>query len=115
MNLVPWRKPPEERSESALSMEQWVSMLTSFSYNGLRYTMPGAKQEQIGAGYASLAAAAYKSNGVVFACMLNRMLVFSEARFQFRQRNSAGAGACSGRRRFRRSSSRGRARRPATC
>jgi phage portal protein BeeE len=28
---------------------------------------------------------AYKSNGVVFACMLVRQLLFSEARFQFRQ------------------------------
>ena len=86
MNLTPWRKPQiEERSESPLSFDEWVSMISSFSYAGVRYTLPGAKQEEIGGNYSSLAQAAYKSNGVVFACMLVRMFVFSEARFQWRQ------------------------------
>jgi hypothetical protein len=89
VNLVPWRKPQEERSDPLVSLDQWASWLSSFSYNGVRYTMPGAKQEEIGASYAALARSAFKGNAVIFACMLVRMLVFSEARFQFRQRHSS--------------------------
>lgn len=39
-------------------------------------------------GYSDLVSAAYKQNGIVFACILARMLPFSEARFQYQ--NMAG-------------------------
>lgn len=35
---------------------------------------------------------AYKNNGIVFACILARLLVFSEARFQFQQMNGGRPG-----------------------
>lgn len=41
-------------------------------------------REQIGNDYQGYIADAYKSNGVVFACMLARMMLFSEARFAWR-------------------------------
>lgn len=42
-------------------------------------------RETIGTDFVGLAREAYGRNGVIFACMLVRMLVFAEARFQFRQ------------------------------
>jgi hypothetical protein len=44
----------------------------------------GERAEEIGSDFAGYVQGIYKSNGVVFACMLARMLLFSEARFQFR-------------------------------
>lgn len=42
-------------------------------------------QEKIGVDYESYINDAYKSSGVVFACMLARQMIFSEARFQWRE------------------------------
>ena len=42
-------------------------------------------QEQIDANFAGYVSGAYKGNGVVFACILARLLVFSEARFQYQR------------------------------
>lgn len=44
-----------------------------------------ANQEKIGNDFQSYVSGAYKSNGVVFACMLVRQMIFSEARFQWRE------------------------------
>lgn len=97
MKLTPWRKPQlAERSDPLISVDQWIDMLTSFSYQNVRYTLPGAAQEEIGGTFRSLAQSAYAGNGVVFACMLTRMLLFSEARFAFRQRRSSGPGSLFG-------------------
>jgi len=41
--------------------------------------------EKIGEDFQSYVVDAYKANGVVFACMLVRQMIFSEARFQWRQ------------------------------
>ena len=50
----------------------------------LQLTQPGSPEETIENDFGSYVQQAYKSNGVVFACMLTRLMVFSEARFQFR-------------------------------
>lgn len=42
-------------------------------------------REVIGENFAGYVSGAYKSSGVVFACVLARMLVFSEARFMFQR------------------------------
>lgn len=76
----------KERSDwPVISMQQWADMFNPFMSAGMQYTLPTAKQESIGWEFQSLARAAYKTNGPVFACMLVRMLLFCEARFQFRQ------------------------------
>lgn len=54
------------------------------------FTMPPfwageAKEEQLGASFEDYVGRAYKANGVVFACILARQMVFSEARFQFQR------------------------------
>jgi hypothetical protein len=75
--------------DAPLSLDDWAGM---FSFNGLFYpgqqpaqTTLGEKAEEIGGDFMGVVQGAYKANGVVFACMVARMLLFSEARFQFRQ------------------------------
>lgn len=75
------------RSEPAISLDDWASW---FSFNGTPYgitlnTTMRPDREDIAGDFGGLVQGAYKSNGVVFACMLARMSLFSEARFQFRQ------------------------------
>jgi phage portal protein BeeE len=48
-------------------------------------TSLAANQEKIGTDFQSYVHDAYKSNGVVFACILARQMIFSEARFQWRE------------------------------
>ena len=42
-------------------------------------------REEVDANFAGYVQGAYKANGIVFACILARLLVFSEARFQFQR------------------------------
>ena len=51
---------------------------------GLNQTIRG-HAEDIDGSFAGLVRGAYKSNGIVFACMLARQQLFSEARFQFQR------------------------------
>lgn len=79
-------RPLVREARSAIS---WDDYLSFFNYGGhsyplLQQTLVGSKEE-VGTDYAGLAAGAYKSNGVVFACELVRQMVFSEARFQGRR------------------------------
>jgi DNA-binding NarL/FixJ family response regulator len=75
------------RSDPAFSFNQWLQLMT---YSGTTYplvnqTMPGQKQEVPAATFEGYIQGIYRTNGVVFACMAARMLLFSEARFQFRR------------------------------
>jgi hypothetical protein len=68
----------------------------SFGYQGLDYGVvqspstvtltQGNTIEEIGSDFRGYVDGVYKRNGVVFACVTARMLIFSEARFQWRQR-----------------------------
>jgi hypothetical protein len=77
-----------QRSDPTITLDEWANY---FNYMGLNYpfvpTMGAAneKVEEPAASFEGYVRAAYKSNGVVFACMLARMCLISEARFQFRQ------------------------------
>lgn len=78
---------PKKRSTSPLDFNDWIKY---FTFDGLNYpfvqqTMPGRPADEIGGDYRGLIEGAYKQNGVVFACMLVRQMVFSEARFAFRE------------------------------
>ena len=69
------------------SFDDWLGI---FSYDGLAYNLTGRStlmntREEFGSDYSGFAQAAYKANGIVFACMAVRMLIFSEARFQFQE------------------------------
>jgi phage portal protein BeeE len=80
------RREAENQRALSLTLNEWASY---FSYGGHAYaiqqTLAGPPTEGSDGSYRSLVAGAYKSNGVIFACMLARQLLFSEARFQFRQ------------------------------
>jgi hypothetical protein len=55
------------------------------TYMGYPLTSLGSPAEEIGGDYLGFAQGAYKANGVVFACMVVRQYLFSEARFQFQR------------------------------
>ena len=63
----------------------------TFGGSGGSWAMPpfwageAKHDESIEANFESYVSRAYKSNGVVFACILARQMVFSEARFQFQR------------------------------
>ncbi len=63
--------------------------LNYFSFGGTPYMVqggtPGHAGENIESSFQGYVSGAYKSNGVIFACMTARALLFAEARFQFRQ------------------------------
>lgn len=85
-----WKTKPAPVAErdGSLGFNEWVQWMSS--YQGSNYPLmqqvgvPGSNQE-VPEDFAGHVRLAYKSCGVVFACSLARMLLFSEARFQFRQ------------------------------
>lgn len=84
--LTPFRnKPDEER----LSIDDWAQMFTfggnSYPLVGSYAINRGSKQESIGNDFAGYCSGAYKASGIVFAVMIARQLIFSEARFQYQQ------------------------------
>ncbi len=87
MKLLRWRKTEEVERQASLSFNEWLSY---FEFNGVSYpfgfqqTLTGNKEEVSGS-FTGLIQGAYRSNGVIFACMMVRQLLFSEARFQYRQ------------------------------
>lgn len=80
------RKRSEERA-APLSFQSWLEF---FTYGANQYgfvphqTLTGTG-EKIAGDFSGLVSGAYQGNGVIFACMLVRQLLFSEARFQWQQ------------------------------
>jgi HK97 family phage portal protein len=77
-------------SESRYSWADYLNELSTFTFGGLTYgavqqTLAGSGIERVDASFAGYVQGAYKSNGVVFACMLARLLLFTEARFQYQR------------------------------
>jgi hypothetical protein len=73
-----------------ISLEEWANY---FWMNGVGSGGNLVQsREEIGGDFRGYIDGIYKANGVVFACMLVRMLLFSEARFQFRQMSNGRPG-----------------------
>lgn len=73
------RRPPDT---ARMSWGDWLTQLAGqypAGYGGLA----GQKREDIENNFCGYVQGAYKSNGVVFACSMARMLVFAELRFQW--------------------------------
>ena len=51
----------------------------------LTLTMSADPHEEMSSDFPGLVARGYKGNGIVFACIATRMMIFSEGRFQFQQ------------------------------
>ena len=77
-----------QRSEATITFNDYLQLM---SFNSNAYLVGAVNQtlrgnsEDIDGRYAGLVQQAYKDNGVVFACMLARQQLFSEARFQFQR------------------------------
>lgn len=77
-----------------LSLQDYINL---FSYSGNLYpfglnTTYESDREEISANFEGLTVGAFKANAVVHACMLARQMLFSEARFQFRERRKGRPG-----------------------
>lgn len=66
-----------------LPFDEWVSYFTHDNYFG-RTTM-ASTVEEVESNFAGYVTGAFERNGIVFACMLARQMLFSEARFQFQE------------------------------
>lgn len=74
--------------EQRYSLEEYFND-AQFSYGGVPYGVvggaPSGDVEQVENSFTGYVRSAYKSNGIVFGCNLARMMIFSEARFQFQR------------------------------
>ena len=85
---------PGLRSEwpQSYGLQDYIGWLGQY---GMGFPFPQTWQrneEPIEGNFQGLVQGAYRSNGVVFACMMTRFLLFSEARFQFQQMRSGRPG-----------------------
>lgn len=78
------------REPERMTLDEYGQMVSLYMQAGLGYQTPSLMQTLAGTGterptdnFKGLAQQAYAANGVVFACMLVRQLVFSSVRFQF--------------------------------
>lgn len=84
MRLPSWLS---RSADPQISLGEWASF---FNFGGLQYplmlnqTLVG-DQERVDPTFQGYVQAGYKANGIIFACMLSRLLVFSEATFRFRR------------------------------
>lgn len=73
------------------SWDDYAALLQQFQFGGYTYqaglqqTLAGTDTERPSNDFVGLASGAYASNGVVFACMLVRQLVFSSVRFRWQR------------------------------
>ena len=90
----------ESRSTNDIALiggNDWYDQFGGFFGGGLG-GMPilnqtlGGKQEDIIPDYTGLIQGAYRSNAIVFACMLTRLSIFTEARFQYQRINGGRPG-----------------------
>lgn len=77
--------------DGTISLEQYAQQLSQFTYNGwtypggIRQTLAGNGTEKAPNNFEGLVTHAYQANGIIFACMLARMMVFSSIRFQWQR------------------------------
>lgn len=73
--------------EKRFSLADYASL---FSFNGIPYSTGATSLA--GGDFVALTRQAYQRNGIVFACMMARQLVFSEARFMWQQQSGGEPG-----------------------
>ncbi|WP_233359055.1 phage portal protein [Thermomonospora amylolytica] len=78
----------EERA--LLSVDDYAQIIAQFGSwvplsGGVQQTLAGTPAEEIETSLEGYAQGAYKANGIVFACMLTRMLAFSGIRFAYQR------------------------------
>ncbi|MEU3052271.1 phage portal protein [Streptomyces griseus] len=78
-----------------MTVDDWMEQIALYQGNG--YPLSGGNgwsqnSESLPTDFDGYIQTAYKASGVVFACLRDRMLIFSEARFQFQQMRSGRSG-----------------------
>lgn len=85
-NLLQRRRKP--RGEARYTLDDWAKD-KFFAFNGATYPIMGSSYssnvEDVENSFFGYINGAYKSNGIVFACMLTRQMIFSEARFLWQE------------------------------
>jgi phage portal protein BeeE len=88
---------PPQKTEERYSLEQWIE--DSFGFNGTTYPIYGvspglgSSSETIETNFSGYVHSLYKANGIVFACMQTRAMIFSEVRFAFQELEDGRPGA----------------------
>ena len=68
-----------------ISLDEWAQLLQMGTFPAaLNQTLAGSREDVEGT-FAGLVQGAYRANGIIFACMVTRLFLFSEARFVFQQ------------------------------
>jgi hypothetical protein len=89
MNLRFWERDAALERDINLALEDYITMkYEAMNYGLTGQPVVGGNEEDIGGDFQSLVQLAYKRDGVVFACMEARRLLFSEARFAFERRRN---------------------------
>lgn len=88
--------------EFRFGIDEYIDLLNQFTYNGIGYAGTGGAPtfqqtlqgftERIDQTFEGYTQGIYKTNSTVFACMLARRAVFTEARFLFRSFNNGRPG-----------------------
>jgi len=87
------------RPQQRMTTDEYLALYNQFTYGGIGYGYPagglttgvqqtmagGAQVEVAPESFVGYASGAYSSNGVVFACMMVRQLVFSSVRFRWQR------------------------------
>jgi phage portal protein BeeE len=78
-------------AEKRFGLADWAQAFNGFGYP-IFSSSPWLPYEDVENSFIGYTKGAYKASGVVFACMLARQMVFSEARFQWQQMRSGRPG-----------------------
>ncbi len=101
MNLLQRVRSRADSDEQRYSLEDYAAQVASFMYSGHEYggltqtwkdDKNGRRTETSASPFEHWVQAGYKSNGIVFACQLARLSLFTEARFQFQRMNDGRPG-----------------------
>lgn len=92
------RRPSQEQRSGLNDLAAYISgsPLDWLAFDGHTYPLTGNQTwepneaEPIGNSFTGYTNAAYKSNGIVFACVLARLLLFSDVRFQWQRLGDSG-------------------------
>jgi hypothetical protein len=78
---------PRERAEWSqdYGINDYVGWLSALGYGFPYSTTMGSHEEPIAGDFTGLTQGVYRGNSVGFACLMTRLLLFSQARFQFQQ------------------------------
>lgn len=89
------RRDAEKRYASGLDFGEWLQF---FGFDGndypflLNQTFPASPREEVDSTFRGFVQCAYRTSGIIFACMLVRQLLLKEMRFQFRRFNNGRPG-----------------------